>query len=251
MTDTLYSDEYFSSGVFDQDYDLVAHAIIDAYHPTTILDVGCGPGHLSRALAAGGAQVVATDGYSTPDLPGQQITFRRCNLNSAEQLSAFAAEFVGRFDVAVCLEVAEHLDPKVSDDLVAFLCEHARAVVFSAAVPGQRGQGHINCQPRELWHDRFTRRGFALAHRVRPRLIANSDLAPWYRFNIVDYVASDTPGGPNAETARALLAAESALATEFYRCRDELGHAKSQLRYRPVRLYLSLRTWLKSMIRGR
>ena len=40
-----------------------------------------------------------------------------------------------RFDLALCLEVAEHLPAKAADAFVASLVELAPVVVFSAAMP--------------------------------------------------------------------------------------------------------------------
>jgi hypothetical protein len=49
---------------------------------------------------------------------------------------------VGRFDLAVCLEVAEHLPPERAESFIRELCDLAPVVLFSAAIPGQGGTGH-------------------------------------------------------------------------------------------------------------
>src|SRR5262249_30687030 len=115
MTEEIYSEAYFSSVSFDQDYASIADAIVRAYRPATVLDVGCGPGHLSRALAARGAQVVALDFYSKPDFREERISFHRCDLNSRDDLRTVSLAFPRLFDVAVCLEVVAHLKPEISD----------------------------------------------------------------------------------------------------------------------------------------
>ena len=79
-----------------------------------VLDVGCGGGLLSEALAREGADVVALD--LSPDLlrvanlhgleSGIRVDYR---LQSAE---ALAAEAPGSFDVVTCMEMLEHVpDP--------------------------------------------------------------------------------------------------------------------------------------------
>ena len=62
-------------------------------------------------------------------------------------------------DVAYSFEVAEHLPPNLGTRLVRFLLETAPTVVFTAAHPGQGGQGHINEQSREYWAHEFERAG--------------------------------------------------------------------------------------------
>ena len=79
-----------------------------------VLDIGCGGGLLSEALAGAGADVVALD--LAPDLlkvarlhgleSGVRVDYR---LQSAE---ALAAEAPGSFDVVTCMEMLEHVpDP--------------------------------------------------------------------------------------------------------------------------------------------
>ena len=78
------------------------------------LDIGCGGGLLSEAMAAEGAQVTAID--LAPDLikiaklhrleSGVQVDYR---LSSAE---ALAEEMPGAFDLVTCMEMLEHVpDP--------------------------------------------------------------------------------------------------------------------------------------------
>jgi SAM-dependent methyltransferase len=56
-----------------------------------------------------------------------------------------------RFDLAQSLEVAEHLPPQSASVFVETLTTHAPLILFSAAVPGQGGEHHVNEQPPEYW----------------------------------------------------------------------------------------------------
>lgn len=103
-----------------------------------IIDVGCGPGIYVKALRDLGHDVIGID----PD--------KRC----PEIIKSMFDED-GQYDLAICLEVAEHIDESLADNVVKKLTELAPIVIFSAAVPGQGGHGHINCQPKEYWERKF------------------------------------------------------------------------------------------------
>lgn len=64
------------------------------------------------------------------------------------------------FDMAICLEVAEHLDEKYADLLVENITNDTELLIFSAAPPGQGGWGHVNEQPFEYWEERLNASGF-------------------------------------------------------------------------------------------
>ncbi|NBT76683.1 MAG: methyltransferase domain-containing protein [Betaproteobacteria bacterium] len=107
-----------------------------------ILDVGCGPGIYVTALRNLGLQADGVD----PD--------PRCPY---DKLSVFHPQFdmYRNYDICLCLEVAEHIDPELADKFVEKLVGVAPTVIFSAAQPGQGGHGHINCQPKEYWAHKF------------------------------------------------------------------------------------------------
>lgn len=89
-----------------------------------VLDVGCGAGLLSEALAAAGAQVIALD--LAPELvevaklhlleSGHNVDYR---LQSVE---ALAAEMPATFDAIACMELLEHVPDPAS---VILACAHA------------------------------------------------------------------------------------------------------------------------------
>jgi hypothetical protein len=70
------------------------------------------------------------------------------------------------------LEVAEHLSGKAGACLVHTLTQAAPLVMFSAAVPGQRGSHHINEQWPGYWRSLFTDEGFRLFNPIRPLIRA-------------------------------------------------------------------------------
>lgn len=87
------------------------------------------------------------------------------------------------WDLAICLETAEHLPPESAEPLVAGLAK-AGTVLFSAATPGQPGVDHVNCQPHEYWHGLFA------VHGMQPEYIGGNfgpPVADFYIRNLFLY----------------------------------------------------------------
>jgi SAM-dependent methyltransferase len=95
------------------------------------------------------------------------------------------------FDLAMCMEVAEHLPPERAESLVADLMRLAPIVLFSAAVPMQGGTNHINEQWQDYWAGLFDRGGFEVFDVIRPRLWGDERIARWYRQNALIYCNRD------------------------------------------------------------
>jgi hypothetical protein len=81
--------------------------------------------------------------------------------------------------------VAEHLPPASSHDFVASLAAHGDLVLFSAAIPGQGGEHHVNERTRDFWRAAFSREGMVALDPLRPHLRDDARIEPWYRYNML------------------------------------------------------------------
>ena len=90
-----------------------------------------------------------------------------------------------KFDLAISLEVAEHIDSSSSSTFVDSLCRHSDLVIFGAATENQGGQNHLNEQWPEYWIDLFKKNGFHCYDIIRPLIWENNKIDWWYRQNVL------------------------------------------------------------------
>jgi putative flippase GtrA len=155
-----------------------------ALRPASVLDLGCGRGvWLAEWQRAGAADVLGVDGdyVDVSTLAVLRNAFLAADLTRPLPLAR-------RFDLAQSLEVGEHLPENAAATLVDSLTRASDRVLFSAAVRGQGGEFHINEQPLAYWQALFAARGYTAFDCLRPRLAANRQVAPWYRYNAVLYI---------------------------------------------------------------
>ena len=148
--------------------------------PRSVVDVGSGIGtFLSVFIENGIEDVLGVDGswVDRGKLYTDEKYFVEADLEQPLELGR-------RFDLAVCLEVAEHLKPEAADTIIASLCSLSDSVVFSAAIPGQGGDNHINEQPFEYWQEKFAARGYQYYDIFRDRYWQNDEVDCWYRQNM-------------------------------------------------------------------
>lgn len=147
--------------------------------PGSLVDIGCGRGiWAAEWMNAGVTDCVGVDGayVDTDSLAIPHDRFVAQNLSRPFDLHR-------TFDLVQSLEVAEHLPESCADVFVDNLCRHGSLVLFSAAVPGQGGEMHINEQPLEYWRRKFSERGYTAYDYVRWRVAHHTDVEPWYRYN--------------------------------------------------------------------
>lgn len=153
--------------------------MVDRLQPTSIIDIGCGNGIyplLYRHL--GVADVFGVDGIAPEATVLDEKSYRQVDLQESFDAGR-------KFDVAVCMEVVEHLNPQTTDTAFDSIERHAeRAIVFSMAEPGQPGNGHINCRTMLEVLDDWADRGWYPDLNFSLGMRALSSMS-WFRRNIV------------------------------------------------------------------
>jgi SAM-dependent methyltransferase len=171
----------------------ITRKLIELYEPESVLDVGCGNGSWLNAFSEEG--VVDYWGIDGVDISSRKYLANPLKFSQVDFRKIWSLERT--FDLALCLEVAEHLPAEFSKLIVNCLTKHADVIIFSAACPGQSfGQGHVNCQPPEYWQFLFNSFGFVCADILRPVIWAQDFEEYWYKQNI--FVAIKNP--PKAGT---------------------------------------------------
>lgn len=158
----------------------VVPEVMRVVDPRKVADVGCGQGVWLAEFARHGCEVHGYDGHDGTTLDIPTASYTRVDLEATPNLD------VGAADLAVCLEVAEHLSPARSQWLVDTLCK-ADVVLFSAAIPGQGGHGHVNEQWPSYWADLFTANEFDMSGAFRWRFWDRvpDEIEVWYAQNIL------------------------------------------------------------------
>jgi SAM-dependent methyltransferase len=153
----------------------------------SVLDVGCASGSwLAAARDLGIDRLVGVEG----EWAREWTTLEHLPLSQFELLIRDLEQPLNAgsgFDLAICLELAEHLPAHRSAGLVADLCASADCVLFSAAIPGQMGHGHVNEQWQSHWARLFRDHGYEALDIIRPAIWENDAIPYWYRQNTILY----------------------------------------------------------------
>jgi hypothetical protein len=97
-----------------------------------------------------------------------------------------------KFDLAICLEVAEHLPAAQARAFVKTLCDAADRILFSAAIPGQGGRHHVNEQWPAYWAELFAEFGFECYDVLRPRIWDDPRVLWYYAQNCLIFARPGT-----------------------------------------------------------
>jgi hypothetical protein len=126
------------------------------FSPVSVIDIGGGPGVYLLPFKQHGAKVLCVDGAPAAGGSVDASEFELVDLRNPYQPTE-------RYSLALCIEVAEHLQPEHADTLVETLVHCADRIYFSAARPNQGGEGHYNEQDKAYWLDKFSRYGYRLS----------------------------------------------------------------------------------------
>lgn len=161
--------------------------LMEWVRPASVIDVGCGSGDWLAEFASEGVKTILGIDGDYVDRQWLQIPegcFRAHDLSKPLRVGE-------NFDLAISLEVGEHLPASSADSLVAALVTASPVILFSAAVPGQGGLHHVNEQWQDYWAAKFSRAGYVSVDALRPRIWENRSVRWWYAQNALLYVRAD------------------------------------------------------------
>ena len=163
--------------------EVVVPVVLQLLQPRSVVDVGCGTGTWLKVFEEQGvSDFCGLDGEyvdETLEIPAER--FVPADLRLGVKLDR-------RFDLAVSLEVAEHLPEESAAGFVQSLARLAPVVMFSAAIPHQGGIGHVNEQWPEYWQGLFGQCDYLAVDCVRPRIWEHPDVRVWYAQNTLLFV---------------------------------------------------------------
>lgn len=157
--------------------------------PQSVQDFGCGQGDWLATFRELG--VSTTIGYDANALNPEHLLVPATTVRQCCDFTSptFAPEVIT--DMAISLEVAEHLPEDAASGFVRVLTAAAPCVLFSAALPCQTGVSHINERSFSFWQNIFQQYGYVLFDVIRPHIIYDNNIAWWYRQNIVLFISQE------------------------------------------------------------
>lgn len=160
----------------------VVPLIIEHFKPKSILDVGCGIGTWLSVFKENGVQdVTGIDGeYVDRHLLKEHVNLQ--HFIPKDLSKSFNLE--RKFDLVISFEVAEHLPASSARIFVQSLCRHSETILFSAAIPHQGGQNHLNEQWPAYWMELFKDAGYDCYDGFRKLIWDNKEVDWWYKQNI-------------------------------------------------------------------
>jgi len=132
--------------------DSIAEYIVDHYPNKKIADFGCGPGIYVQSL-----RKMQQDAYGYDN----DIRIKDKENEHIYHSDILNLDLEQKADIILCLEVAEHIPEEDSDKIVDSIKRNLNQqgmLIWTAAIPGQGGLGHINCQHKEYWVEKFAKR---------------------------------------------------------------------------------------------
>lgn len=168
---------------------LMLQTLFQHFKPASVLDVGCGHGTWLQAVSESGiTDFLGLDGHYVDQeaLLIDQSKFQSVDLQEPLELNR-------RFDLVISVEVAEHLPMQRAESFVQDLSNASEVILFSAAVPYQGGEDHLNEQWPEYWGILFRRVGYRCFDMFRPTFWRNFHVESWYAQNAFLFVKEDNP----------------------------------------------------------
>lgn len=169
--------------------EIIVPEVIKLINPKSVVDIGCGTGTFLHVFKKYGIRdILGIDGAWVE----KQLLYK--NLTSEEFQEADLEKEIKlnkKYDLVVSLEVAEHLSTDSAEVFVQSLINAGNIILFSAAIPNQGGQNHINEQWLTYWEKLFLKHNYIIYDVIRPIFWDNPNVFWWYKQNIVLIASKD------------------------------------------------------------
>lgn len=167
---------------------VILSLVLDSLPPVhSAIDFGCGIGTWLSVLKEKG--ITEIRGIDGPWVEQNLLEIPREDFHQVELEKTIKLE--KKYDLAISLEVAEHLPKESAASFVDSLVSASDFILFSAAIPYQGGCGHVNEQWSDYWVNLFANRGYVVLDFVRKRIWNDRKIPVWYRQNIFIFAKDD------------------------------------------------------------
>lgn len=200
MSKLVYDDSFYKNRNRNSEYaaEKILGIVFEEFQqkPNSVIDIGCGVGTWLR-VAKEKYGATCTIGVDGDYVPKRYLQIAKEEFH-AEDIEKYTASYLyqynqnSRYDLAISLEVAEHIDKKYAKKFVRNLCDLSDAICFSAAVPKQGGDAHINEQRLSYWEELFRENEYILGDVIRADIWNDRKIPVWYRNNVVLFYKKDT-----------------------------------------------------------
>jgi len=163
---------------------VIVPIVLDFYQPLSVVDVGCNAGEFLSVFREN--RIKNIFGIDGPWVNKEKLRIPKEYFMHADLEKPILID--KKFDLAVSLEVAEHLSRNSAKIFVKTLTNLAPVILFSAAIPFQGGLHHLNEQWPEYWLKLFAQEGYVPIDCVRKRIWNNENVSFWYAQNILFFV---------------------------------------------------------------
>jgi SAM-dependent methyltransferase len=184
----LYPKEYYKTMLREaalRDAEQFGDVIQQEFNPSSIIDFGCGSGRFLMPFHNRGVDVHGVDA-SEDAIEESPIPDEHLEVYDLRQEYESDADY----DVALCIEVLEHLPERAADNIIKTIASHAPIAVVTAAKPGDSGRHHINEQPRSYWIKKFDEQGMNYNEQIVEQIRNKMDTEElhWLEENLMIFV---------------------------------------------------------------
>lgn len=196
-----------------KDEEIVIPFILQWISPKSIVDFGCAEGAwLAEALKQNSSiDILGLDGSY---VDRNRLKIPKENFKAVDLRQSISTE--KKYDLAISLEVAEHLEQEFADIFIDNITRVSDQVLFSAAIPGQGGEHHVNEQWQSYWIEKFEKRGYYCDYSIRNYFWNEPQISSWRRQNLLFFSKKKGNLAPERPVMDVVHPEEAAVKRRFF-----------------------------------